>query len=211
MFKRKSLLILAVLTSLILMSGCSQSDRNSTSEEVKADQEAVVINGYTLPPEPDPAINNSTLLGVDSNNNGVRDDVERWIYKKFSQDQKYPKTKTAIAMQFAAAQQYIMANDPEHAYENKTYKKVDYALDCQWYWFDRITKNMGYSDGLQFRIGNEIYDNEFREKLFNTKDRLRAYFYYNSSLSGHMLGGGGGVLSSTKEKCKFDIEAFGEL
>ena len=42
-----------------------------------------VINGYTLPPEPDPKINNSTLLGVDSNKNGIRDDVERWIIKKY--------------------------------------------------------------------------------------------------------------------------------
>ena len=31
------------------------------------------INGHTLPPEPDPKINNSTLLGIDSNNNGVRE------------------------------------------------------------------------------------------------------------------------------------------
>ena len=41
------------------------------------------INDYELPPEPDPKINNATLLGIDSNNNGVRDDVERWIYKTY--------------------------------------------------------------------------------------------------------------------------------
>jgi hypothetical protein len=38
------------------------------------------INGHRLPPEPDEALNNSTLLGIDTNNNGVRDDVERWIF-----------------------------------------------------------------------------------------------------------------------------------
>ena len=37
------------------------------------------INGYKLPPQPDETLNNSTLLGIDSNPNGVRDDVERWI------------------------------------------------------------------------------------------------------------------------------------
>ncbi len=42
-----------------------------------------VIHGHRLPPEPDPKINNSTLLGIDSNNNGVRDDVERWIYTRY--------------------------------------------------------------------------------------------------------------------------------
>jgi len=34
------------------------------------------INGYRLPPEPDPKVNNATLLGVDVNNNGVRDDAD---------------------------------------------------------------------------------------------------------------------------------------
>lgn len=38
-----------------------------------------MINGISVPPEPDPTINNATLAGVDSNQNGVRDDVERVI------------------------------------------------------------------------------------------------------------------------------------
>ena len=38
-----------------------------------------VINGITVPPEPAPSINNATLAGVDVNNNGVRDDVERAV------------------------------------------------------------------------------------------------------------------------------------
>lgn len=41
-----------------------------------------VINGITVPPEPAPSINNATLAGVDSNKNGVRDDVERMLAKK---------------------------------------------------------------------------------------------------------------------------------
>jgi len=40
------------------------------------------INGE-LPPEPDTAENNATLAGVDSNGNGIRDDVERAIYLKY--------------------------------------------------------------------------------------------------------------------------------
>lgn len=37
----------------------------------------IVINGHTVPAEPEPAANGSTVAGVDSNSNGVRDDVER--------------------------------------------------------------------------------------------------------------------------------------
>ena len=35
------------------------------------------INGHSVPAEPEPAANGSTVAGVDSNSNGVRDDVER--------------------------------------------------------------------------------------------------------------------------------------
>ena len=37
------------------------------------------VDGHRLPPEPDPAANNATLHGIDSNHDGVRDDVERYI------------------------------------------------------------------------------------------------------------------------------------
>ena len=42
-----------------------------------------VVNGHVLPPEPDKTLNDFTLLGIDVNDNGVRDDVERWIYEEY--------------------------------------------------------------------------------------------------------------------------------
>ncbi len=50
------------------------------------------ING-DLPPEPDATANNATLVGVDSNSNGIRDDVERAIYLKYKDNKR-----VAIAM-----------------------------------------------------------------------------------------------------------------
>ena len=37
------------------------------------------INGFPVPPDPNPITNGSTLGGVDTNSNGVRDDVERLL------------------------------------------------------------------------------------------------------------------------------------
>ena len=54
------------------------------------------INGE-LPPEPDPVANNTTLAGVDSNRNGIRDDVERAIYFKY----KDSKRVAIAALQYA--------------------------------------------------------------------------------------------------------------
>ncbi|WP_373033128.1 Ig-like domain-containing protein [Sulfurovum sp.] len=172
-----------------------------------------VINGHQLPPEPDPVVNNSTLLGIDANGNGVRDDVEIYILQRYADDTEYPKTKTAIALQFANAYQYIVGHDPKYSYKNKTYKYADYALDCFGYFIDAgIKKNNLRSTNISKHIvKNKIFDEELESKLFNTKERMKAYFYFNASLSGHMLGGGGGVLSSTKDKCNFDIDGLGEL
>src|SRR3989338_1991490 len=62
------------------------ADNDKTKEDVARIHATKLVwsdvNG-TLPPEPDPAENNATLAGVDSNRNGIRDDVERTIYLKY--------------------------------------------------------------------------------------------------------------------------------
>jgi len=37
---------------------------------------ATTVNGNPIPPRPDDTVNNSTIKGVDTNNNALRDDVE---------------------------------------------------------------------------------------------------------------------------------------
>ncbi len=39
-----------------------------------------------LPPEPDPILNDTTIHGIDANKNGVRDDIEIYLYKNVTQD-----------------------------------------------------------------------------------------------------------------------------
>ncbi|WP_456392520.1 hypothetical protein, partial [Nitratifractor sp.] len=160
--------------------------------------------------EPDEKKNNETLLGIDFNRNGIRDDVERWIITHYANDPKYPKTKTAIALQYAKASQYIISHDPEHAYENKTFEIFDRAMDCEWYWIDRITEN---NESLFDMISAEylLLNRTIKAKMFNTEERTKAYWQFNGSLSGHMLGGGGGVMSSTRDKCDIDIDTLGEI
>lgn len=54
-----------------------------------------------LPPEPNKTENNATLAGIDTNNNGIRDDVERAIYFKYQASAK----EAAPAFQYAKALQ----------------------------------------------------------------------------------------------------------
>ena len=57
MLKHKNLFITVTIATLVVLAGCSKSDDNSTHDT----RETVVIHGYTLPPKPDPVINNSTI------------------------------------------------------------------------------------------------------------------------------------------------------
>ena len=111
---------------------------------------AEIINGHILPPEPDPKINNSTLLGIDSNNNGVRDDVERWIYKTYKN--KHP-IHVDIAMQAGRAYQIILY-DPSRAKE--IHDEVVAPLACEAYY--------------------QIYAKYFNEPLLVREDINTKYF-----------------------------------
>ena len=116
------------------------------------------INGYQLPPKPDPKINNSTLLGIDSNNNGVRDDVERWIYKTY----KHP-IERGIFMQSARAYQKVIV-DPTRAKETKKY--MDNYTSCLKYWmFEAIENNETFNVYMYRDIENEISEIEFDKVL----------------------------------------------
>lgn len=61
------------------------------------------INGLTVPPQPDPVANASTLAGVDSNSNGIRDDVERQIATNFGTEPPLLPLATEHARRLQAA------------------------------------------------------------------------------------------------------------
>ena len=181
----------ALLVATALVTGCS-SDENTKSEKStwKPDQEVIVINGHTLPPEPDPAVNNATLLGVDSNDNGVRDDVERWIYTTYDKP-----IEQAVLMQSARAYQVVI-QEPEKALENLPIMQA--ATRCESYWSFRA-KRKGESFWLE---EYKDYEKEINPIQFNTADRFLAYKKYNQILSGGVYSGD--KLETWKDKCDFN-------
>lgn len=158
------------------------------------------VNGHRLPPEPDPIVNNSTLLGIDSNNNGVRDDVEKYIYRRFVGFNN-AKIDRAIAMQYARAAQIII-QEPEMAYDRKTYVYMHNAIDCAWFYYQKSSAS--FKELLEYRQDHKIFDDLLEDRIFNTRERLEAYMTYNDSLSGYMFDS----RPRTKEKCDFDFETL---
>ena len=132
-----------------------------------------VVNGHTLPPEPDPVENDATLGGVDSNNNGVRDDVERKIYVT------YPvKLQRALLMDGAIVFQKIVVRPVGEAQE--IVKEVTKVLNCKSY--------LKLKDG-RIRSNNFRVVKSLENLTYDTKERVRKYLDYNIALSGGMYGG----------------------
>ncbi|PHR54781.1 MAG: hypothetical protein COA44_12175 [Arcobacter sp.] len=180
------------LMIVLVMSACGGSgeglDDSSNTEtpitENNTTQKVIVINGHTLPPEPDEALNNSTLAGIDSNNNGVRDDVERKIY--LNNDKEISRQ---ILLQSAKIEQkWLEANNlisNAKEWQTLTYPK----LGCMVHVYRKNNINL-------FKSGTESY-------VFNSKIRIEKYMKYNQALSG-------GVYSSPNSfnvegSCDFNI------
>jgi len=150
-----------------------------------------VVNGHVLPPEPDKALNDSTLLGIDVNDNGVRDDVERWIYRTYD----HP-IERGIFMQSARAYNLVIV-DPSKAKD--TMKYIDNSSDCEGYW--RYWKIL-YKDKNETFVLERYRDleKEIRGIQFNTIKRHMAYTRFNGELSGGVYGSTG----ISKDKCEFN-------
>lgn len=64
------------------------------------------VDGSNLPPQPDPKLVDATVEGVDANKNGIRDDVELAIFKKYPNDIKV----RGAALQYALAIQHYLVD-----------------------------------------------------------------------------------------------------
>ena len=158
------------------------------------------VNGHRLPSEPDPAVNNSTLLGVDVNGNGVRDDVERWIYETY----KHPIERAAF-MQLAKALQYRMG----HADEAWEYRQpTSDAVTCFSYW-NIVVKYIGLEEYQmkQYAKNIELTD-EIDFIQYNTEIRKKDDEAYQKALSGGIIKDNGLEPEEWIQKCDFNATKF---
>lgn len=150
-----------------------KKQKKINKKEVKKKTGPKIVKGYLLPPEPDKVLNNSTLLGIDSNNNMLRDDVEIWIVK-----QPWSHERIASSLQFARGFQITMNEGMG------SYKRRSNFFDISNY----VMRNVLKSENKNCDLGC-IIDNShlIRKKVFNTKERWEAYMEYDRSFSGTIV------------------------
>ena len=163
---------------LLLFQACSMSDEKPATmphveDNLLHNKTPMRINGHLLPPMPDKTLNDKSVAGVDVNHNGVRDDVERWIYLGYKK-----AIEQNVSMQYVRGLQVVL-NDPEHARELISH--YDAGLDCMFYWQDDADDD---NETILMDADKTYYD-ELDVVLINTSARRKAY-----NTMQHRLGGG---------------------
>lgn len=154
------------------------------------DTEAVTWSFFSLPLDPGEK-GKETLLGIDSDNDGVRDDIQRYIYLTYPNE----KIVRLALSQIARNYQELLpdSSDPEIAYENV--KKLNRSRAC-----------------LHYVKDNDIYKvikirRAIKAELLNTQERSLKYLEFNNSLAGRTA-----TLPSFEEQescCLFDVNNLG--
>ncbi|CAA6804003.1 MAG: Unknown protein [uncultured Campylobacterales bacterium] len=215
---KKSLLILSLI---LLFVGCDMSSSGVAEAERELEQRAIQeqiddyrrtlpitdLNHpeYVLPQDPGSA-GKDELLGIDSNENGIRDDIEIYIYNRYKNEPNHKRVLIAIASQYAKATQKILV-DPENAYDNETYKVMDNVNDCKWYWYNKLDNSFStYAEGMEFRKASNPFNEEMKSEIFNTYERNKAYIEYNGVLGGKVYPN----QEKSLEKCDTNLNILGK-
>lgn len=157
------------------------TDANNNS--ATATQLVTVIDNSifaNLPPDPG-AAGEATLEGIDSDNNGVRDDVQRWIVMNYPNSEK---TRAALTQMVSSMQQFLLdAVDPVKSYANAVQQDRD--IECLVY-----VQPSGFYE----------IDVEFQAVFLNTYLRSKTWLQADKHLSGKAFPSH----SNKKQGCNFD-------
>ena len=137
-----------------------------------------------LPPDPG-AAGKLTLAGIDSDNDGVRDDVQRWIVVTYPNSQK---TRAALVQEVKLDQQFLL-------------NAVDPNISLN------IAKQMMRSEAcLAYVQRQNFYDisRAFQAAFLNTYIRSKTWLQADRHLSGTMFKG----LADEKLGCDFNPDVM---
>lgn len=160
----------------------------------KKDTSRMIVDGKLEPAEPSEDINDSTLLGVDSNGDGVRDDVERWINREFPNETDYNYRQLSKQATIEISR-FLM---PYEGLGKKEFKKIFDEIGgyskCASYIFEDALDN----PDPKFKF--VVFVRRLRKKLLNNDKRKVHYYQFQSNF--HLMRKVVDVSTSARN-CKF--------
>jgi hypothetical protein len=100
-----AIILIIILAGLTALGFWRRAEMKKTEDAIARMNERRItlddVMGKNLPPKPDQELNDSTVAGIDANNNGIRDDVELAIFAKYPHSARI----RAAMLQYAKALQ----------------------------------------------------------------------------------------------------------
>jgi hypothetical protein len=135
------------------------------------------------------AAGKATLAGIDSDNDGVRDDVQRWIVMSYPNSEK---TRAAL-QQMAKAMQNILLNATDVVNARAYSLEEDKASDCISYVRKQV---LGARSSDAYNVKREM------DAIYlNTYLRTKVYLQYDAHLSGMFFA----VPIDKSTSCNFNV------
>ncbi len=205
-----------ILFLLFLCSSCTEYEK-IMGPALKAKMEDKnpnpVFDGEAEPPMPSPSENDKTLLGIDANKNGIRDDIDIWINRT---GKTYNERMALRQLAKALREEWIAGNmaydnykkgpidvfDPkQNDYDKSIGKLVQAATSLEW----------ESSACIDFFFIEPFYDSKEPINLVNVltillsnsslrKESLKSYYQYN-----HIYGPANGG-KEKNEYCLFNVK-----
>jgi len=162
--------------------------KNSKGQIASDSQQVIIFDGRVLDGLPSDLGDKGkeTLVGMDVDQDGVRDDVQRWIALNYQWSEK---TRAALRQNAKIMQEFLLyADNPDMAY--KTSLISGRAGSCLAY------------------VNEDFYDisSELKAKLLNTYKRSKAYLQADRHLSGKMYKSL--PYKQRKQGCNFDPDTM---
>ena len=139
------------------------------------------VMGKNLPPEPDQKLNDSTIAGIDTNQNGIRDDVELAIFKKYPDSAKIRAAELQYAVELESELTNIFNNDTWVASAKTENNGISCLVDLCFH---------NYTDIKDQIHKSEDWEKEVEDLVFNTDARKQKRNEINKYETSYVVGDG---------------------
>ena len=129
------------------------------------------VMGKNLPPAPDPVANDATVEGIDANNNGIRDDVELAIHRRYpdSPQVRAVELQHALSLQKELTEVFntptliaaIQEEERAGLCINEITPKISLDDDPEY-----VKKVLAMSDAIEKEVEDWVINSELRKRRY---------------------------------------------
>jgi hypothetical protein len=172
------------------------SNRDTALEKINSTVLTLAdVMGTNLPKMPDEELNNSTIGGIDANNNTIRDDVELTIFEKYPDSAKM----RAALLQYAQALQLELTAVNSEEVMKVFLEKNSSAYSCI---ADALKSQIDINNWQNFSSVWDEKDRELKDLVLNTGMRKN---HYNGIYDRYMVSS-----ASPDRDCDIDLSTLSD-